>query len=317
MEKKIHKNRKSHEQFIKEVEDRLGYDYIFHSEYIGSTKIIDVEHSICGHRWQPTANNFLRGKTKCAKCSGKLKYTTETFNELLERNSNGEFSLVSEYIWNKAYITIQHNTCGYTRRVKPYDVFHGDAGCPQCSNMVVHDKEHVELLLEDKYGTEYKLISEEVKNNRDTIIVLHAECGQEFETTSGDIINGGKGCIHCKPNGSKGELKIEGFLRENNIHHIREFSFADCRNILPLPFDFAVFDKNNSIEYLIEFDGKQHFEPIEFFGGMEGFKSTQLRDRIKNTYCKNNNIELVRISYWEEDNISEILSDLFIKQEVA
>ena len=59
---------------------------------------------------------------------------------------------------------------------------------------------------------------------------------------------------------------------------------------------------------IIELDGIQHFEPVEFFGGEEGFKSLQERDAIKTNYCKENNIDLIRIPYWEEKNIKSILT---------
>ena len=61
----------------------------------------------------------------------------------------------------------------------------------------------------------------------------------------------------------------------------------------PLKFDFYLPDYNCCIEY----DGKQHFEPIDYFGGKNGFIKTQERDDIKNQYCKNNDIKLIRIPY--------------------
>ena len=57
----------------------------------------------------------------------------------------------------------------------------------------------------------------------------------------------------------------------------------------------------------IEYDGKQHFEPIKHYGGDIAFAELKKRDEIKNEYCKANNITLLRIPYWEYDNISKIL----------
>ena len=75
-----------------------------------------------------------------------------------------------------------------------------------------------------------------------------------------------------------------------------------------LPFDFYIPDLNICIEY----DGEQHFEPVDFGGkGKEyaekRFKAQQKRDNIKTEYCKNNNIKLIRIPYWEFDNVENIL----------
>lgn len=72
--------------------------------------------------------------------------------------------------------------------------------------------------------------------------------------------------------------------------------FDDCKYIYTLRFDFAIM-QNDKLLGLIEYDGKQHFEPIEFFGGEDGFRQTKERDEIKNTYCKDHDIPLIRLPY--------------------
>lgn len=82
---------------------------------------------------------------------------------------------------------------------------------------------------------------------------------------------------------------------------MKEYSFSDLKNKRVLRFDFAIID-NNKVIRLIEFDGIQHFEEQSFF--THDLESTQKNDRIKNEYCKSNNIPLVRIPYWERDKIT-------------
>jgi len=72
-----------------------------------------------------------------------------------------------------------------------------------------------------------------------------------------------------------------------------------------LPFDFYIENYN----LIIEFDGKQHFEPISRFGGEEGFNKIKINDAIKNNYCKLHKINLIRINY--RQNISNILDNFF------
>jgi len=105
----------------------------------------------------------------------------------------------------------------------------------------------------------------------------------------------GNGCPHCRE--SKGENIINHFLTKNNIKFIPQKRFADCRNILPLPFDFYLTEYN----ICLEFHGIQHFKPRTKFGGEKEFKKTQLRDSIKLNYCKTKNILLIVITY--KDNI--------------
>jgi len=107
-----------------------------------------------------------------------------------------------------------------------------------------------------------------------------------------------QGCPICKS--SKGELQINQYLTENNIEFEREKCFNNLRKYR---FDFYLSEKN----VIIEFDGIQHFKPIKLWGGEERFKQQKNNDYIKNLYCKDNNINLVRIPYTKIENINEIL----------
>ena len=100
-----------------------------------------------------------------------------------------------------------------------------------------------------------------------------------------------------------------------NISYIPQYTFNDCIYRLPLRFDFAIFN-NSKLLYLIEYDGKQHCEPVDYFGGQDGFELTKKRDSIKNEYCKHNNIDLIRIPFFEFKNIDNILTDYLNKYEI-
>ena len=65
----------------------------------------------------------------------------------------------------------------------------------------------------------------------------------------------------------------------------------------------------NDLNLCIEFDGKQHFEPVKHFGGKVNFDKTKKRDEIKNNFCFNNNIKLLRISYKDINNVENILNE--------
>ena len=111
-----------------------------------------------------------------------------------------------------------------------------------------------------------------------------------------------QGCPIC--NDSKGEKEISMLLDKKNIIHIRQNKFEDCKNTQCLPFDFYLPEYDMCIEY----DGRQHFEPVYDFGGLDQFEKTKRNDNIKNEYCKNNNIKLLRISY--KENIINILNNI-------
>ena len=107
----------------------------------------------------------------------------------------------------------------------------------------------------------------------------------------------GCGCPQC--NESKGERSIRQWLQLHNIAYISQKSFSDCRDKKPLPFDYYLPDYNTVIEY----DGEQHYRPVEFFGGTKHFEKVSYHDRIKNDYCKAHNISLLRIPYFKNVDI--------------
>jgi hypothetical protein len=124
---------------------------------------------------------------------------------------------------------------------------------------------------------------------------------------------GKTGCPICGKKESRGESNVINVLNELGYDVSKQKLFDGCfgyggkRYCDKLKFDAYVI-KNDGTEVCIEYDGIQHFEPVEFFGGEEGFKSLQERDAIKTNYCKENNIDLIRIPYWEEKNIKSILT---------
>ena len=121
----------------------------------------------------------------------------------------------------------------------------------------------------------------------------------------------GHGCPIC--NTSKGEKRIEEYLKNNNYKYVQQYKIEECRNKNPLPFDFAVF-KENKLLCLIEFQGIQHYKEIEHFGGIEGFKYRQRNDLIKRNYCIANKIELITIPYWLE-YVEEYLKERLLEIE--
>lgn len=105
---------------------------------------------------------------------------------------------------------------------------------------------------------------------------------------------------------SKGEEKIEQILKANKVKFEREVSFSDLsgqKEVL-LRFDFAVF-RYGKLFALIEFDGSPHFQYVKYFHkNIFNFRKAKERDRIKNAYCLRKGIPLIRIPYWELDNLT-------------
>jgi hypothetical protein len=99
-------------------------------------------------------------------------------------------------------------------------------------------------------------------------------------------------------------------LKANKIQYTFQYRSPLCRDKKPLPFDFAVFDIDGELISLIEVDGQQHFTPV--FGD-KSFDSTVRHDKMKNKYCNNQNINLIRIPYWEFNDMQNLNNTLIQK----
>jgi hypothetical protein len=126
----------------------------------------------------------------------------------------------------------------------------------------------------------------------------------DYLQCANDHLNG-VGCPTC--NLSKGELKIYNYLKKYNYKFIREKKFIDLGN---LRFDFYLPEHNICIEY----DGKQHFKESSKFGGNLGLLKVQKNDTLKNEYCYNNNIQILRIKYKDYKIVDKILNEALNKE---
>lgn len=156
--------------------------------------------------------------------------------------------------------------------------------------------------IKEIHGNKYDLLSSYIKA-KDKVKVHCNVCGNDFDIQASHLLEG-HGCNMCVK--SKGEEFIENCLKNININYQREYRFNDCIGIKrTLPFDFYLKDINMCIEY----QGIQHYKPVEIFGGQAQFETQKINDSIKEKYCRDNDIRLLTIPYWEFNNIEEIINN--------
>jgi len=276
--------------------DKYDYSLVEYVKGSVKVKIICKEHGI----FTQTPYNHMRfgcrfcsAKLNSIKSANKKRLTTEIFIERsnIVHDNRYDYSMV-KYVDYETKVKI---------RCKEHGIFlqtphHHLAGinCPQCSfNKKLTTSSFIDkakLIHGDKYNynkTIYAHCKEKVK----IICDIHGI----FEQTPTDHLIG-CGCPIC--NESKGEIKIRLFLKKNNIQFKSQFKFEDCKYINKLSFDFYLQEFN----MCIEFDGEQHFKKYYFEKDNTGLNIRKLRDKIKNEYCKNKNIRLMRIKYNEDVN---------------
>lgn len=194
--------------------------------------------------------------------------------------------------------------CGNKKSVRGTSLRAGEiqsCGCLQKVAAKKTGKKNTKNLLNQKFGKLFVISQAESKNNR-AHWNCKCDCGNFKIVSSTNLIEHriqSCGCI----NYSIGEQNIENCLKNNNFIYKKQYTFND----LPKKyFDFAVFDNNNNLIKLIEFDGPQHYDKKYNWYSEEQVK----RDIEKNEYCKINNISLLRIRYDDRDRISLKLLEL-------
>lgn len=254
----------------------------------------------CGKVCTTNFRNYKKGSGLCKSCSGKgkgQKWTHEIVSKYFEEQGCKLLSVYREQEQKLKYVC----NCGEESQVKLSNFLRGNR-CKRCADKKRSlDYEYVKLFIEENGGT---LLSKEYHNSTKQKLDIICPCGNEHSIRF-LAFQRGERCPKCSAI-SKGEKMIMHFLDKNCIDYKYQVVLDDCRNINPLPFDFAIYSEHK-LKCLIEFDGRQHFEPIEHFGGEEYLKTVKLHDNIKTTYCHKNNIPLYRISYKKIKNIDDIL----------
>ena len=105
---------------------------------------------------------------------------------------------------------------------------------------------------------------------------------------------------------SYGERKIHEILEKADLNYKMEYVFPELRssNGRPLRFDFVVFDDDGRIDFIIEYQGKQHYEPSAKFGGKKGLYQQQYNDNQKRRFCALHDFKLIEIPYTDENLIT-------------
>ena len=311
IERRANKRRMTLEEFIEKARKIHGNKYDYSKvNYINAYAEVIIICPIHGDfKQEPTNHLSGCGCLKCGieKLTDKLKLTLEEFIEKAnEVHGEGRYDYSKvKYIDMKTEIWIicHNHDRPYKFHQRPDHHLSGH-GCKKCMGEKLANERRLSLneFVEESNkvhgeGTyDYSKVNY-VNYNTDVIIIcpIHGE----FPQTPRDHL-GGCGCSKCNKN--KGEDIIRKFLTDRKIEFEEQKSFEDCRYINKLRFDFYLPKYN----LCIESDGIPHFEKVNWNGKMtnaemeENLKLNQLRDKIKNDYCKNNSINLLRIRYDED-----------------
>lgn len=241
-------------------------------------------------------------KVGCPECNGGIRYNNDVFikkaNDI--HNFKYDYSLVN-YKNSISKVKIICEIHGIFE-MSPRNHLMGQ-NCPSCSG--VKKKTNDDFIRESSiiHNYKYDYSSCNYVNNTKKVELICKEHGSFYQSPK-DHLNG-CGCQKCS-NFSNGEKIIEEILYDIGISYNKQYKFDDClsKNNVKLPFDFYLPD----INILIEYDGRQHFEPVSKFGGVESFLNLRENDNRRNKWCEEKGIDLIRISYKSQtDDINRLL----------
>lgn len=272
----------------------------------------------CGNEYETSYAVLLNGrkvirKDCCPHCTGKktsevskkkraIRYIGLADN-ICKENGYTLLTRIDDYTDIKMDIEFVCPVHGKQRMV--FDNFIHGHKCKDCSyeyrgENLRYDIEYVKEYIESINGN--KLLNPEdyegvyVRN-----LNIRCSCGKVYTTSFGNYKYANvTTCLSCSCKMSNGEKRIKDFLEFNKVNFVQEKRFEDCRDVKPLPFDFYLPELN----LIIEYDGEQHFGKVY----NRDYETTKKHDEIKNQYCKDNNIYLLRIPYWKENNIEDIIT---------
>lgn len=305
---KINRIKDKEKIFKQRLLDKKGKSFELIGEYENQNVKAKFKHNECGYEWYTTPACLLHSKYGCPKCSKNNKGSTEEFKEEIKHLVGDEFTLVDEYINSKTKIKIKHNKCDRVFSILPND-FKSRKRCSLCGyeKRLRSKTKTIEMFKEDVFnlvGNEYTVLSEEYFNWMSKIKFKNNECGHIFVREANAFLQGSTLCPKCS--GFSGEVFLSKILDSNHIQYETQKSYEDLKDKKKFLFDFYLPKYN----MLIEYQGKQHYEPIEFFGGIKAFKKQKKRDAMKKEYALKNNIQLIEIPYTEKtyEDIKKYLS---------
>lgn len=211
------------------------------------------------------------------------------------RGKNTYWNCICKRCGNKCIISTQSLRRGTTK----------SCGCLHRDMLIKKNKQNYVNLTGQRFGN-LVCIKKAGSLREHAAWLCKCDCGNEIITDSGSLRAGYRTSCGCRRVSGPAK-KIETILIQNNINYKKEVTFPDLRspNNHSLYFDFVIYNKNNEILKIIEYDGEQHFSSKGdniFFS--DDLKTRQINDNIKNNWCKQNNIFLLRISYLNKNKIS-------------
>jgi len=321
--------RKTHNEFIEDLKRVSKGTIITHDIYTLAKNRMEFECLKCGCKWKTTACHVTAKKaTGCPECSKNEHVSNQKLskNDIIKRidvEGKSEY-LIHDWLHYKTTadkVKFKHITCGHIFEMTVNNFLSGQR-CPKHRGERIGSKKrkphsyYMNLIKKECIDYDEYNFEEKFNKGRDgKISVTHKKCGNRYKVSPGKFLDGRR-CPYCASNIQSNSTKfIQMYLESENINFEIEKTFDGLINPktgYPLRFDFYITDLNCIIEY----DGEYH-DKILNRNPEEKLKECQQRDSIKNNYCKDHNIPLLRISYKQKKELLNLIEEFIEVQRLS
>ena len=287
------------EERIRQEIEPYGYKFIS-KEYDESGKVKRFFNTLCpsGNPYKMNIHKFINGRRcTCEDCAGRIKWTDERIKKELSKHGLEYISHTITNLYDKDITYKCLNGGISTSTIHNLIARDWQCSCEKCTGRIQYTKERI---IEELNRARYTYINHYYDEKNHLRVECECENGHYYNCNFWNFVHQSVRCDQCKMK-SKGETRINDDFLYYGINFIHEATFPDCKYIGLLKFDFVIYDDVQPV-FAVEYDGEQHFQPSRFGSqtkeeAQKAFEELKIRDNIKNEYCKNNNIPLVRVSY--------------------
>lgn len=264
----------------------------------------------CGNEIVTNTNNLRSGDSQSCGCRNKdilkqraIDLTGQRFGRwtVLSRSKNAK---------RDATTWLCKCDCGTIRAVNSINLRSGTTNSCGCLNSeLISTRNRIRFeqisLVGQRFGKLLVIERTDERSSGEVVYKCQCDCGNITMVRGSKLVGGSKQSCGCLS--SKGEELIARILRENSVPYTQQKTFEDCRN--PETNAMFRFDFWINQNYLLEYDGEQHFREISF--SRDNLAERQMHDKLKNEYCKEHNISLIRIPYTRYEKLC--LDDLLLE----
>lgn len=295
-------------EFIKRSKDTHGDKYDYSKVHQFKRQRNETVVIICPNHGEFKQNPYDHySGSGCPKCWENIRSEVLTipWEEVLKsfRETHGEKYSYNSEDYENSSSKLRINCPKHGEFLQDVNSHKHGQGCPKCgreriSEFLTTTWEEVLNSFREIHKDEYEYIKETYSLLETPMEMICSKHGKFKQTPKNH--RRGSGCPICKS--SRGEKEIEFFMRDLGVEYVHQKKFPEFSNYYR--FDFYV----PSINTIIEYNGLQHYEPVEHFGGLKSLKKTQQRDKIKKQYCLDNgiNYEIIRYDEDTEQRLQEI-----------